>query len=324
MATTSLPLILVGAVKQLLSPVPATPPLPAEGFGWEAEPVRFDLGGGFAVWTVPVGRAWVRKRHMALEPALADKPAGVRMMALLADSTPAGWGPIYTFVIEAGDKRILVDTGESVDFGSKAYFAGVPAMTRRAIVRVAHLETERAFDLTPQLGRCGLEPEDLDLVVLTHLHSDHAANADQVAGRPVVYHRDEESELKDSARMPQKVPAASPRIYFDPKPMALFSAFEAAHSLTEDGRVLAVHTPGHTRGHLSVIVEGADRTVVIGGDAAFYEGQLSEETVGAVFEQPGATRESMRKVRTLLDRSGAIGLFTHDPENNERLRTAEA
>lgn len=259
---------------------------------------------------------------MALEPALADKSASTRMLALLADQTPMGWGPIYTFLIEAGDRRILIDTGESPDFGSSTYFEGVPKITSKAIVRVASLVTEPQYDLLPQLERCGVTPSDIDQLVLTHLHSDHAANTHKLAGIPVLYNKDEEHELKGSARMPHKVPAESPRTYFAPKPVSLFRAFDAAHPLTDDERVLAVHTPGHTRGHLSVLVEGADRTVVLGGDVAFYEGQLAEGTVGAVVEQPTTARDSMQRVRALLDRSGAVGLFTHDPENTSRLRNA--
>src|SRR5208337_3228604 len=59
---------------------------------------------------------------------------------------------------------------------------------------------------------------------------------------------------------------------FDPKPLTLeavaYGPFARSKSLTKDGAIVAVATPGHTRDHLSVVVEDGDATVFIADDAS--------------------------------------------------------
>ena len=70
--------------------------------------------------------------------------------------------------------------------------------------------------------------------------------------------------------LPQRWPKA-----FDPKPLILddapYGPFPRSKRLTADGAIVAVATPGHTRDHLSVIVEDDDKTVFIAGDASYNE-----------------------------------------------------
>jgi glyoxylase-like metal-dependent hydrolase (beta-lactamase superfamily II) len=69
--------------------------------------------------------------------------------------------PIYCWYIEGGNKKILVDTGEMHPVISDD--------RERAI-------GGRIYTFEQGLGRYGLRPEDIDVVIHTHLHSDHCEN----------------------------------------------------------------------------------------------------------------------------------------------------
>jgi len=69
--------------------------------------------------------------------------------------------PIYCWYLEGGDKKILVDTGEMrpIQSADREKNIGGPIHTFES-----------------GLARWGLKPEDIDLVIHTHLHADHCEN----------------------------------------------------------------------------------------------------------------------------------------------------
>jgi len=71
------------------------------------------------------------------------------------------WIPIYVFYLEGGKERILVDTGLE-------QFVVPPHVAEENGVQI--LEFEDA------LATCGLRPEDVDVIIHTHLHNDHCEN----------------------------------------------------------------------------------------------------------------------------------------------------
>src|SRR5208283_3653106 len=115
------------------------------------------------------------------------------------------------------------------------------------------------FDVAPgqelpgALAAVGLSLDDVSEVVLTHHHGDHVDGLIHVRA-PV---RINDVELRFAAAafsramrlfMRQPLPTG-----FAPKPFTLdsgpFGAFPRSRALSEDGRIAAVDTPGHTPGH---------------------------------------------------------------------------
>ena len=92
-----------------------------------------------------------------------------------------------------------------------------------------------------------------------------------------------------------------------------------AIGLTEDGAIVAVATPGHTRDHLSVIVEDGDAAVFIAGDASYTE--------EAMLSGPDRRRRRRRKrrvptlaaIRAFAASRPTIYLPAHDPDAATRL-----
>ena len=79
--------------------------------------------------------------------------------------------PIYAFAIMGGEKKILVDTGLED-------FMAPPDLEERTGFPVRHFEDA--------LETIGWAPEDVDIIVHTHLHNDHCEN-DYLCSNAVVY-----------------------------------------------------------------------------------------------------------------------------------------
>ena len=70
--------------------------------------------------------------------------------------------PVFSFLIEGGGRKILVDTGMSETEQS---------------VRFHHLGRQEAGQaIHDQLAKLGIAPDDIDIIVFTHLHWDHCYN----------------------------------------------------------------------------------------------------------------------------------------------------
>jgi glyoxylase-like metal-dependent hydrolase (beta-lactamase superfamily II) len=93
--------------------------------------------------------------------------------------------PIYAYVVEHPEGRLIVDTGVSADFAKqwrKSFYAGA----------MAH-DPGPDGTFVQRLEQNRLGPEDFDYVVLSHLHTDHAGNAPlfKTAGAKILVHEDE-------------------------------------------------------------------------------------------------------------------------------------
>src|SRR4051794_18857728 len=163
--------------------------------------------------------------------------------------------PIHAWVVEHGGRRILVDTGETAAVNN---------------VPFARFQVSTGDELPHALAHAGLDLGSVDTVILTHLHGDHMDGTVHLK-QPVLVH-DQEWKFAHTAssRFFQKVLRQPIPSGVEFVPAALddgpFGAFDRSKRLTDDGRVVAVPTPGHTPGHISVIaVDDSGAHIFIAG-----------------------------------------------------------
>lgn len=193
-------------------------------------------------------------------PQMAGRGRGVaRLGHVLMDREWSDWVPIHAWLIEHSEGLILVDTGETARVHQRGYHPSWHPFFRLA----------SQFWLTPQdeigaqLQRMGVGTQDIRQVVLTHLHTDHAGGLADVVGCKTWVHPIELKCAKGIAgQMRGYLPHRWPQ-WWDPKPLQFeslsFGPFRDRMSLTTRGDVFAVPAPGHTPGHVSVIVQGTPR-----------------------------------------------------------------
>ncbi|MBI4962060.1 MAG: N-acyl homoserine lactonase family protein [Desulfomonile tiedjei] len=149
--------------------------------------------------------------------------------------------PIYVFAIKGGTQKILVDTGIE------------------EFIESPDLEERLGFPVLPfeeALETVGWTPEDVDIIIHTHLHNDHCEN-DALCTNAKVYVQ--KAEL-DFFRNPHPI---DHRYYSDVLDGVNIVTVEGDSSIVDGIEVL--FTPGHTPGGQSVVVNTAKGKAVITG-----------------------------------------------------------
>jgi glyoxylase-like metal-dependent hydrolase (beta-lactamase superfamily II) len=119
----------------------------------------------------------------------------------------------------------------------------------------------------------------------------------------------------------QRLPAG-----VDFRPIALdggsFGTFAESRPLTDDARIVAVPTPGHTPGHISVIcVDDDGRHILLAGDATDTLEQLHARRPDAVAPKPAVSIETMDAILAHGRSHPTVFLPSHDPESVARLES---
>ena len=160
-------------------------------------------------------------------------------------------------LIESSEKRILVDTG---------YGSHLSEKQRR------HISAEAGAPLFESLDRAGVEADQIDIVILTHLHFDHVGGAlvktesgEFAPAFPNAQHFVQAGEWEQATgSFPELKAAYSSELLRPLKDADLLTLLDGDSSIIDGIRVCV--TPGHTPWHQSVVIESDDQTAVYLGD----------------------------------------------------------
>jgi N-acyl homoserine lactone hydrolase len=239
-----------------------------------------------------------------------------RRLAPLTDRAWSAWLPTHAYAIEHRDGVILVDSGASV--GLKRLPHWHPYF--RLAVR---FDIEPDEEAGPQLRAIGVGPADVKRVVLTHMHIDHDGGLAAFPNSEILVSPGELAVASGIAgRLRGYLPERWPKS-FDPKPLVLdnvaFGPFARSRRLTADGTIVAVATPGHTRDHLSVIVDDGDQVVFIAGDASYSEANMLSGTLDGVSADESVASATLSAIRAFAAARPTVYLPAHDPGAADRL-----
>jgi len=244
-----------------------------------ASPAQLPLPGGQEGATVtlrpllsatmqgPIG--WFER---ASGPTAALKAIGVGVPA--SDMIDV---PIVAFLLEhpsAGP--VLVDTGfhRSVADRSSSERARNLGRVGRLLARTAQMRPEQA--VSAQLERLGVAPSDVRIVLMTHLHFDHASALCDFPAATVLVAAPEWAAATGRTPFLHGYSRAQldrrPRyltIDFSPGSAAPAGPFQATADVFGDGSVTLAFTPGHSLGHVSVILRLQAGEALLTGDAVY-------------------------------------------------------
>ena len=182
---------------------------------------------------------------------------------------PGGWreetSPVNVFALRHPAGLCLFDAGQSADAVTAGYFP-----RWYPFFRLARFELGPDDEVGPQLDRLGLGAESPRWVVLSHLHTDHAGGLGSLRAQEVLVSRTEWQRAvgfpgRLRGYLPQYWPQhVAPRLVdFTAEPIG---PFPASHDLAGDGSLVLVPTPGHTPGHMSLLVSAGRRRFLLAGD----------------------------------------------------------
>ena len=166
---------------------------------------------------------------------------------------------------------------------------------------------EPGRDLAAQLQRLGLAPGDVDQVILSHLHAEATGALKSLRAATVALQRAE----YDAAFAPGGPPDTRYLPLDYDLPPARFDLVDGDRVMDEGVTVVA--TPGHTRGHQSLIVEvgGAGPVLLVGGAGTSAAG-IAAGTLPPCVDETAAAR-SLRRIDTLGWELGATVVAGEDP-----------
>jgi len=193
-------------------------------------------------------------------------------------------------LIIAGKDKILVETG----------IGELPETYKKFHT------TKRKPDqaLRTQLQKHRIKPEDITLVINTHLHFDHCGN-NALFSNAKFYVQAEELRYAYAPDRFQK--AAYLKKFFDAN--LDYVPIRGKYRLTDN--IVLVPTPGHSIGHQSVLIEGERKNLVYCGDAAPLRENLEKRNIPGVLYRADQALKSIDKLRSIKN---AAYIYSHDKE----------
>ncbi|WP_176220813.1 N-acyl homoserine lactonase family protein [Cohnella massiliensis] len=259
------------------------------------------------IHAIEVGRVRVHKEHF--------EGSKNRLWVFYSQS----WAttiPIHAFLIEHSNGLVLFDTGENPRCHDPSY---VPWWTPNTVEY--DVKPEDAIDR--RIVELGFKIEDIKYVILSHLHTDHIGGVHLFPHATFFVTR---REWRDAHRFGASFFGGYHKEHFDyPNfkynlidftPIKGAGVFETGFDLFEDQSMILVPTPGHTRGHQSLLVY-KDRPICLAGDAVLSQHHLNGSIVDGIASHPALSLQTIKKLKTWSGMHHfAPVVAVHDPMAN--------
>jgi len=211
--------------------------------------------------------------------------------------------PILAYLIETPNGRILYDVG--CDYSKIADPAKRRTWYENDEFPFGPPQMSEEQRLPRRLAQLGLQPVDIDLVFIGHLHFDHGGGLCEMAHADIHVHDRELAAARE--------PADGAYFADDFAGDYHWKVQHTEYDLVPGVR--AIESPGHTAGHMSMLIElPKGPPILLAGDAADLEENLEDEVAPGLcwHEREDLAVASIRKLKQLAAETGAILWPNHD------------
>lgn len=216
--------------------------------------------------------------------------------------------PVSCFLLKHKQGNVLFDTGCHPSTAADA--AARWGSMAKAMVPISKPD-ENVVD---QLAAIGMVPDDIDVVVNSHFHSDHCGCNEFFRKATVVCHA---RELEAARAADAEKMGFLPVDWKQPMPV---DTVDGQRDLFNDGRVLLLPVPGHTAGMMAALV-ALDRSgsFLLASDAVALRANLERDIHPRNTLDVEQSARSMDEIRR-IEAGGATVIYGHDAEQWEALR----
>jgi glyoxylase-like metal-dependent hydrolase (beta-lactamase superfamily II) len=184
-------------------------------------------------------------------------------------------------------------------------------------------------EIGPQMRKAGLRPEDVRWVTPTHVDADHAGGVGHSPNATVLVHRTEWEHRNDVAYrwrcQPKTWPAWIAPSLYDLADVP-YGPFERSLPLTDREDVVAVPTPGHSHGHVAIVIRTNGMHAMFGGDHILRQSWYAADMARGVHPMniyPRLTADTNRRLRAFVDQFPTLLLPSHDAEAAQNIAAWE-
>jgi glyoxylase-like metal-dependent hydrolase (beta-lactamase superfamily II) len=216
------------------------------------------------------------------------------------------YSPNFFYLVQHPQGNVLFDTGIRPDYLEDAQS-----------VNSMEIEFKPEHHTDAQLATIGLEPGDIDHVVMSHLHWDHAGGLRYFPKADVHVHARELAFAFE--------PAVYQAVYYDRRDFDLpvkWNELNGEVDLFGDSTIRVIHTPGHTPGHVALLVRVGHKTIFLLGDAAFEIEKLRQRVLPSIIWNPDELVATWDRVEALEQEYGAELICAHELEYRTKVRIA--
>ena len=221
--------------------------------------------------------------------------------------------PVFGFVVEHNDGLIVLDSG---------WHHGVsdlPMVKRllRLTGKTWHMAPDE--EIGPRMRAAGLRPEDVRLVLPTHLDADHAGGIGHFPNATIVVNRPEYDYVTktrigrargQSAFWPEWF---APSFYdLQPEP---YGPFPSSYTVADGIRV--VPTPGHSPAHVSPVFDSDGKKVLFAGDHIIRASWITNDGIrvsAALHAYKKLARETNDRLAAFVKEFPTVVLPSHDTD----------
>jgi glyoxylase-like metal-dependent hydrolase (beta-lactamase superfamily II) len=248
--------------------------------------------------------------RMKAMPAFYERPPGrfglIKGMGLHIPRARWFWVPIPAFLVEHPEHGpILVDSGLH-----ERVATDVAGALGRAAALAFTIDMRPEWAVPHQLRARGVDPADVRLIVMTHLHYDHASGLAAFPHATVAV-----DDREHAAATGGGMKDGYLRRLLDPVgDWRLLPAGQDEIDLLGDGTIRLLSTPGHTAGHRSVVLRLAGGgELLLCGDAAYARQTIDRGLLALLTWDDDAYRASLARVQAwVAEHPGAPVIPGHD------------
>jgi glyoxylase-like metal-dependent hydrolase (beta-lactamase superfamily II) len=196
------------------------------------------------------------------------------------------------YLVRHGDQQMIWDTG-------------FPASWKGQTHDLGDLTVRIDKTLAEQLAQVGLKPADIDIVGISHMHSDHTGQAAEMPQAELLIGKADfdQTKGKDDPFGSWRTEGAKVR------------AVTGDTDVFGDGSVVALHLPGHTPDHLALLVKLASGPVLLTGDLYHSRDAREKRGVPPFNTSREETLQSMDTFEKLAKDTGAKVVIQHEPRD---------